>query len=59
MKFLTKYIGLGLILAGVALLVTLHVLHVTFVNMLLLIPLFLIVSGIVCHIWAMKCQSNY
>ncbi len=42
---------------GVALLTALHLLHLTFVNMLLLIPLLLILAGAVLHVLAMKRET--
>ena len=59
MKFLKKYIGIALILTGVTLLVILHFLHLTFINMLLLIPLFLMLLGTLLHVWMMKRESTY
>lgn len=59
MKFLKKYIGLGLILTGVILLVILHFLHLTFINTLLLIPLVLMLLGALLHVWMMKRESLY
>ena len=59
MKFLKKYIGLGLISSGAMLLVILHLLHLTFINFLLLIPLFLMLLGTLLHVWMMKRESSY
>ena len=59
MNFIRKRLGLGLVILGVALLVVLHLLHFTFVNMLLLVPLFLILAGIILHVWMMKRDSLY
>ena len=59
MKWLKKHIGMGLIIVGVALLTTLHVLHLTFVNMLLLIPLSFILVGLFLHVRAIKKESRY
>ena len=50
---------MGLMLVGVTLLVVLHLQHLTFVNMLLFIPLGLILLGLVLHVWAMKRESRY
>ena len=50
---------MGLIFLGVALLVVLHLLHFTFINTLLLVPLFLILIGIILHVWMMKRDSVY
>ena len=50
---------MGLMIVGVALLTTLHVLHLTFVNMLLLIPLGLILVGLFLHVRAIKKESRY
>ena len=59
MNFLRKNLGLGLILLGVVLLLVLHLLHLTFVNTLLLVPLIFILAGIVFHVWMMKRDSLY
>ncbi len=48
---------MGLMILGVALLTALHLLHLTFVNMLLLIPLLLILAGAVLHVLAMKRET--
>lgn len=50
---------MGLMMFGVALLLTLHLLHLTFVNMLLLIPLCLILLGFLLHVHVMKKESRY
>ena len=44
---------------GVALLVALHLLHLTFVSQLLLLPLLFILVGILLHVRAMKKESKY
>ncbi|MCR5197823.1 MAG: hypothetical protein K6D55_03425 [Prevotella sp.] len=59
MNWLKKHVGMGLMLVGVALLVVLHLQHLTFVNTLLFIPLGLILLGLVLHVWAMKRESRY
>jgi hypothetical protein len=59
MKFILKYSGLALILLGVLLLVTLHLLHFTFVNVVLLTPFFIILAGVVLQVWMMKRESRY
>lgn len=59
MKFLKKYIGLMLILAGAMLLIVLHLLHLTFINLLLLIPFFMMLLGALLHVWMMKRDSSY
>ena len=59
MNFIKKQLGLALILLGVVLLIVLHTVHLTFVNSLLIIPLFLILAGTLCHVWAMKRESKY
>ena len=48
-----------LIVLGVVLLAVLHVLHLTFINMLLVVPLLLIITGLVVHITVQKRQSKY
>ena len=59
MKWLNKHLGMGLIIVGVALLVALHLLHLTFVSQLLLIPLLFILTGILLHVRAIKKESRY
>ena len=54
-----KVTGGLLMVAGVALLVGLHWYHFTFVNLLLLVPLALILTGVLLHTWAMKRDSTY
>ena len=59
MKFILKYSGLALIFLGVSLLVTLHLLHFTFVNFVLLTPFVIILVGVVLQVWMMKRESRY
>ena len=59
MKSLLKYLGLALILLGVALLAALHLLHITFFTKLLLIPFFMILGGTVLYVWRLKRESRY
>ena len=59
MKFLKNYGGICLIFIGVLMLVVLHLLHFTFVNALLYIPLLCIVGGVVYHVYRLKKQSKY
>ena len=59
MKSALKYSGLALILLGVLLLVTLHLLHFTFINFLLLTPFVMILAGVVLQVWMMKRESKY
>lgn len=59
MKFILKYSGLALILLGVLLLAALHLLHFTFVNVVLLTPFFIILAGVVLQVWMMKRESRY
>ena len=54
-----KYLGLGLVVVGVLLLVVLKVVRLTFVNTLLLAPLFIIIIGVVLYVWAMKKENLY
>ena len=46
-------------IVGITILVALHLLHLTFVNMLLLIPLCLILVGLLLHVRSMKKESLY
>ena len=59
MKKLKNGLGLMLIVLGSVLLVVLHVLHLTFVNALLLMPLVMIVAGAVMMVYRQKRQSKY
>lgn len=59
MKSALKYSGLALILLGVLLLVTLHLLHFTFINFVLLTPFVMILAGVVLQVWMMKRESKY
>lgn len=59
MKFIGKYIGLGLIALGLAIFAVLYFVHLTFVNSLLAIPFTLIVGGCVLHVWMAKRRSRY
>ena len=59
MKFIKKYAGLAILLLGITLLVVLHVLHLNFINMLLLLSLGLMIVGFTLHVWARKSESRY
>ncbi len=59
MEWLNKHLGMGLMVTGVALLAALHLLHLTFVSQLLLLPLLFILAGILLHVRAMKKESKY
>ena len=59
MNWIKRHIGLGLLMLGTALLVALYLLHQTFVNVLLFVPLCLIVLGLVLHIYSIKRESPY
>ena len=59
MKFLVKYIGLGLIALGFLFLAALHLLHLNFINWLLLTALGIIIAGLVVHVWLLKRESRY
>ena len=53
------FVGIVVMVVGVMLLVGLHLLHVPFVNPLLLFALALIIFGLILHVRAMKRESNY
>ena len=59
MKFLKKYGGLLLMSLGVLMLIGLHLTHLTTVNALLLLSVFLIIAGIVLQLWTTKRESRY
>ena len=59
MKSFLKYLGLALILLGVSLLVALHLLHITFITKLLLIPFIMVMAGVVIYVWQLKRESKY
>ena len=50
MKWLKKHLGMGMMAAGTAVFAALQLLHLTFVNVLLLLPLALIVAGAFLHV---------
>ena len=47
-----------LIFVGIVLMTVLHIVHLTFINWLLFIPLLLIVGGVVLHVWQEKKASH-
>ena len=49
-----NYIGVALISLGVLMLTGLHLAGITFVNVLLVIPLLFIIGGTVVHVWWQK-----
>lgn len=59
MKSFLKYLGLALILLGVAFLVALHLLHITFITKLLLVPFFMVLCGTILYVWRLKRESRY
>lgn len=59
MKSIKKYAGLSILLLGITLLVLLHVLHLNFINTLLMLSLGLMIVGLVLHVWARKNESRY
>jgi len=59
MKSIKKYAGLSILLLGITLLVVLHVLHLNFINTLLMLSLCLMIVGLVLHVWARKSESRY
>lgn len=56
---LPAYLGLGIMAIGVMLLVVLHFMHITFINILLILPLCLILGGLVLYVWGAKRESRY
>jgi Ca2+/Na+ antiporter len=59
MKFLKNYGGIVLIFMGVLMLTVLHLVHFTFINALLIVPLLMIIAGVVFHVYRQKRQSAY
>lgn len=59
MKSIKKYAGLSILLLGIMLLVVFHVLHLNFINTLLMLSLGLMIVGLVLHVWARKNESRY
>ena len=59
MKRLKNALGLMLMALGTVLLAVLHVLNLAFVNALLFLPLLLILTGIIIHVYMQKRQSRY
>ena len=59
MKKLIKPIGFGLMVAGVGTLAVLHVVQLTFVTLLLFVPLAMVLVGFVLIVWGMKRESRY
>ena len=59
MKLPFKTIGILLMVIGVALLVVLHLLRFTFLNVLLFVPLAFVLLGFVLYLFGMKRESRY
>ena len=59
MIFTLKRVGIGLILLGVVLLAAEYVFNFTMVNILLIVPLLFIISGIVSYVYGQKRESRY
>ncbi len=59
MKWLRDHLGMGLMLLGTTLLLAVHLLRLTFVNALLIVPFVLILLGLLLHVRAIKRQSQY
>ena len=59
MKSFLKYLGLALILLGVVLFVVLHLMSLTFITKLLLIPFIMVLGGTVLYVWQLKRESKY
>lgn len=57
--YMKKRLGLVLIVVGVLLLAGLKLAHLSFVNVLLLVPLLVIIIGVALHVWAQKKESAY
>lgn len=59
MKSFLKNLGLALILLGVVLFVVLHLMSLTFITKLLLIPFIMVLGGTVLYVWQLKRESKY
>ncbi len=44
---------------GVILLVVLHLVNITFINLLLILPLCFILGGLILYVWGAKRESRY
>ncbi|MCR5679926.1 MAG: hypothetical protein K6G08_06940 [Prevotella sp.] len=56
---LESYTGVAFLVLGTGGLLTMHILGITFITRLLLIPFVFILLGAVLHVWAMKRESLY
>ncbi len=59
MKKYASYVSLAFIIAGVLTLMTTRIVKLTNYNSLLLSGLFMIIAGIIFHIWNIKHESKY
>jgi uncharacterized membrane protein len=59
MKSFLKHLGLALILLGVVLFVVLHLMSLTFITKLLLMPFIMVLGGTVLYVWQLKRESKY
>lgn len=59
MKSFLKHLGLALILLGVVLFVVLHLMSLTFITKLLLIPFIMVLGGTVLYVWQLKRESRF
>lgn len=59
MKSFLKYLGLALVLVGVAGFAALYYYHITFVNKLMAVPFVLVLLGTVLYVWMTKRESRY
>ena len=59
MRILKETAGLALILLGIMLLATSYLLHISFFNIQLLLPLFFIFIGVIIHVLMQKHDSRY
>jgi Kef-type K+ transport system membrane component KefB len=54
-----KYLGYSLVLLGCLGLILLYLMHLAFVNSLLIASLLIIITGVVVQVWKEKRESNY
>ena len=59
LRVFMKYLGYSLVLLGCLGLILLYLMHLAFVNSLLIASLLIIITGVVVQVWKEKRESNY